>query len=128
MAYAENLGLKPHPDYRAARMIFGDIDPATATELFEMGMNGKPYFMSGPFQSPAECQAIIAKLTANCGKGGFNYTMAVSPEDLNLSGADWDQLSFEGEDEDSDEASGNEAPARLGVRVVDPHESRQPGE
>ena len=136
VAYAENLGLKPHSDYRAARMIFGDIDPAAATEFFQMGMNGKPYFMSGPFQSAAECQLILAKLTTRCGEGGFHYTMAIDPASSHLSGSDWDQLSFDGEVEDSDEEFEDDEEVcevsddvgvqkRPGVVVVEPNKSRR---
>ena len=81
VAYADSLGLKPHPDYRASKMILGDINPGQAVRIFEMGQNGKPFFVSGPFQSPEECAAIVAKLTERCGAKGFHYMIAVQPHD-----------------------------------------------
>lgn len=102
VAYAEKLGIKPHADFRAARMILGDIDPEKATTLFEMGRDGKPFFMSGPFQSPAECQMIIAKLTAVCGVDGFHFMMGIDPRRTMLSGHDFNELSFDDDDDDDD--------------------------
>jgi len=98
VAYAEQFGIKPHADFRAARMILGDIDASEAKSVFEMGKDGKPFFMSGPFQSPAECQMIIAKLTAVCGADGFHFVMAIDPRKTMLSGQDIDELSFDDED------------------------------
>ena len=99
VTYAESLGLKPHSDYRAARLIFGDIDPSAATERFELGKDGKPYFMPGPFQSPAECQLIMNKLTAVCGPQGFHFTMAMGPRGTMPPGTHFDELSFDDEDD-----------------------------
>ncbi|MEZ6031710.1 MAG: hypothetical protein R3C17_01280 [Planctomycetaceae bacterium] len=114
IAYAEDLGIKPHANFRSARMIFGDIDPAEATTLFEMGKDGKPYFMSGPYQSPAECQMIIAKLTAKCGVDGFHYVMAIDPSHELLTGTHFDELSFDDDtDEFDDEDEVNQSSFRL---------------
>lgn len=134
VAYAESLGLKPHADYRAVRMILGEIDPAMATETFEFGVNGKPHFIAGPLQSPAECQAICAKLKASCGDDGFHYTIPVNAGGLPSSDLDWDQLSFEEANDDFDEDAADHeetfepdriADASTGAKVivVEPNES-----
>ena len=111
VAYAERFGIKPHADFRAARMILGDIDSSKAKSVFEMGKDGKPFFTSGPFQSPAECQMIIAKLTAECGADGFHYIVGIDPRQTMLTDQDFDELSF---DDDKviyvgDEQSGDES-------------------
>jgi len=100
VAYADSLGIKPHADFRAARMILGDIDPAAARTILEMGKDGKPLFISGPFQSPAECQLIISKLTAKCGVDGFHFMMVAHPGHDNLSGPNFSELSFDDDDAD----------------------------
>jgi len=136
VAYAESLGLKPHPDYRAVRMILGDIDPSKAVETFEFGMDGKPYFMSGPFQSPAECQAICAKLKASCGEGGFHYMVPLHAGVSLPAAPDWNRLSFDDEDEDFEEDFGDDeetarprdvsdVPTGAKVIVVEPDESQR---
>jgi hypothetical protein len=41
------------------------------------GKDGKPFFMSGPYDTPARCRRIIDTLTRRCGPEGFHYTVAV---------------------------------------------------
>lgn len=79
VAYAGAIGLSPHRDYHKLRPIFNGVDPAAARETFEMGRDGKPYFISGPSQTSADCRRIIATLNANCGPDGFHY---VCPADV----------------------------------------------
>jgi hypothetical protein len=71
--YAANLGFPPHPDYHKAKVLFGDIDPGECTETFEFGQDGKPFFISGPFDDEARCRRILATLLERCGPGGFEY-------------------------------------------------------
>jgi len=101
--FARSVGLSPHPDYTRARQIFGDIDPAGSDREFEFGKDGKPFFVSGPNDSPGRCASIVGILQERCGKGGFDYVVAV-PGSM-LAGiddrADWDD---EYEDETDDEA------------------------
>jgi hypothetical protein len=108
IAYADRFGINPHPDFRTARLILGDIDSSVATQCFEMGREGKPFFVSGPYQSPAECRTIIARLAAKCGPDGFHF---ISPTDLGdhtLSGSDFEQLGFDVDYEDDDDFDDDE--------------------
>ena len=34
-----------------AKLLLGDIDPTTGTEVFESGKNGKPFYVNGPPES-----------------------------------------------------------------------------
>lgn len=77
--YARGLGLPPHPDYRKASPIFGDVDADCCTEEFVYGKDGKPYFVAGPYDSPWRCKQIIRTLTDHCGPDGFYYTIPVAP-------------------------------------------------
>lgn len=99
VAFAGQFGLRPHNDFRSARMILGDIDPTQATQFFEMGLNGKPYFIAGPHQSTAECRRIIEKLQAATGEGNFDYTMGISSTHPLISETEMDELMF---DDDGD--------------------------
>jgi hypothetical protein len=85
VAYAEELGLPPHPDYRKAREIFGDIDAGACREEFEYGRKGKPYFVGGPNDGPEKCRRIMNTLTHRLGHDGFHFTMPVNPSELELS-------------------------------------------
>lgn len=73
VAYAEALGLHPHPDYQKARLLFGTIDPAESSDVFEFGKDGKPLFIAGPFDTPARCHHILKTLAAHLGPDGFHY-------------------------------------------------------
>jgi hypothetical protein len=77
VAYANYLGLPPHPDYSKARMIFGDIDASLYPEEFEFGKEGKPLFIAGPHDSLAKCRRILASLDDSVGRGNYNFVMQV---------------------------------------------------
>ncbi len=78
--YAHGLGFPPHPDYRKARPIFGDIDAGTSSEEFEFGYNGKPFFVAGPNDNRQRCRAILSTLENNCGPGGYDFLLPVDFE------------------------------------------------
>ena len=86
--YARDLGLSPHPDYRKARLIFGDVDAGSCREEFVYGQDGKPYFVAGPYDSPWRCRQIIHTLTDRCGPDGFHYMMPLGAAGAALSGGD----------------------------------------
>ncbi len=73
VAYAQNLGFDPHPDFEVARHVLGEKDEDCKERVFKFGgPDGKPLFMAGPEDDP---QAIIDKLTARLGKDGFSYIL-----------------------------------------------------
>jgi hypothetical protein len=74
-AYARDLGFKPSPGYQVAKRIFGDIEATTCSVHFEFGQDGKPHFMSGPYDTPAKCRRIFDTLSKRCGPGGFHFTL-----------------------------------------------------
>ena len=80
--FAADAGLQPHRDYRKAKRIFGDIDPAACTEEFTYGKQGRHFFFAGPHDSPTRCRQIIETLTKRCGPDGFDYMMASSEPDF----------------------------------------------
>jgi hypothetical protein len=69
------LGLPPRPDYRAARLIFGDVDASACSERYEYGKNGKPFFMAGPYDDAAKCRSILHTLHQHCGPHGYHYML-----------------------------------------------------
>jgi hypothetical protein len=93
--YARDLGFEPHPDYRAARMIFGQIDPEACSEEFRYGRNGKPFFVAGPDDSPFRCESVIAQLAHYCGPDGFDYFV---PFDLQSDAFEADDEEYVDED------------------------------
>jgi hypothetical protein len=69
--YARDLGFPPHPDYRVARLIFGNIDAGECAETFEYGKDGKPCFINGPSDSFERCREITSILRNRCGDDGY---------------------------------------------------------
>jgi hypothetical protein len=101
VAYARRLGLAPHPDYPKAMHLFGDVDPTDSQAAFEFGKDGKPFFVSGPNDTPERCRQIVAILTKTCGAGRFHYLVSISGsprgEDMRIVGPD-DELIDEVDD------------------------------
>lgn len=75
--YAATLGFQPHKDYRLASILLQDADPGAVKEEIPVGgPDGKPFFISGPYDN---IQAIIAKLTRKVGIGNFDYMAQIGP-------------------------------------------------
>ncbi len=75
--YAKNIGIEPHPDYKKAKAIFGEINPEDCSEEFVFGKDGKPFYMNGPNDTPKESKKIIDKLTETCGPEGFHHLLRI---------------------------------------------------
>lgn len=104
VAYAREFGLHPHPDYQSAKLIFGDINAGECTEEFEYGKDGKPFFVAGPYDTPARCRAILAALERSRGPGGFHYLIPVGPDKEIRGIDDWEP---EDELEEENESGGS---------------------
>ena len=77
-AYAADFGFRPHPDYLVGRMIFADVDASDCSMSFKFGKEGKPFYMSGPYDSPEKSKRIIDTLTRRCGPDGFDFMVALN--------------------------------------------------
>ena len=73
VAWSRQFGFEPSPDYAAAARILGDTPLDTSGFSFPFGMEGKPFYISGPKDSPAKSKRIIDQLGEKCGLGGFDY-------------------------------------------------------
>lgn len=101
--YAQSFGFPPHPDYRHAAMLLGEIDPTACAHEFTFGRDGKPYYIQGPNESPAQASAIMQRVQ----EAGGHFL-------LQMLGAGSDELAdFEGGDDEFDleeEESPDESP------------------
>ena len=79
-AYAAALGLPAAKDTPTIEAIFGDIDAASCTETFTFGLDGKPYFVTGPNDTPARIQAIRKALDKVQGDSGAEAAVVEGPE------------------------------------------------
>lgn len=73
VTWAESIGFSPHKDYNSARKIFGDIDAAVCPREFEFGKDGKPFYVSGPHDSPAFVRKVMNTLERRVGPGNFGF-------------------------------------------------------
>jgi hypothetical protein len=103
VAYARELGFSPHPDYPKAMVLFGDINAAESEAQFEFGKDGKPFFVSGPNDSPERCKQIVAILNKTCGPDRFDYLVGVSGSQMMLLSPDADKAVFEEIEDFNDE-------------------------
>ena len=102
VAYAQELGLAPHRGYKLTRQMLGDIEVETSATSFQFGKKGKPFFMSGPYDTPAKIDRIIRTLTARVGPEGFDYIIGF--DDPNVLEGGVELLGELDEDWDDEEA------------------------
>ena len=69
-AYAKDLGFDPHADYHLSRQIFGDVDQEACSMSFQFGKDGKPFYISGPYDDP---RPVICTLERTAGRGNFEF-------------------------------------------------------
>ncbi|MFM8330953.1 MAG: hypothetical protein ACKN9T_04640 [Candidatus Methylumidiphilus sp.] len=62
VAYADELGLPPHEDYKIAKLLFGDVDASESDAVFGFGKDGNPCYIPGPYDSPAAQRRVIKQL------------------------------------------------------------------
>lgn len=69
--FAGSYGLPPSEGFAEAEAIFGDIEMADQT--FEFGKDGKPFFISGPNDSPTRIRRILDALEKYAGPDGVDF-------------------------------------------------------
>jgi hypothetical protein len=69
--YAAQLGFSPHPDFEQSRPHLGEW---SGEPKIECGRNGKPFYMSGPYDNPLK---ILKTLREKVGEGNFDYLTEV---------------------------------------------------
>lgn len=53
-AWAASNGVAPHRDFTVVEKLFGDVDADASDATFAFGLDGKPAYISGPDDSPAQ--------------------------------------------------------------------------
>lgn len=114
VAYAGNLGIRPHKDYYKAAPILGDLDTDRCSQDFEYGKDGLPLYIPGPYDSPARITLIRRILEDRCGRDGYHFILGGTALELDQD-PDW----FD-EEEDGDDVEG--APDLPGGEEGETHE------
>ena len=125
--YSTELHLLPPRVYSFTRVIFGAIDASDCLETFEFGKDGKPFFVSGPYDTPARCEQIRLALVSSVGQGNFEFLQLFDFRSGVSAGAfnrdDFDEYDFDEEGEDDfEEEDAAEAEIATGEETLQgPH-------
>lgn len=100
LEFAEDYGFMPHKVFSATTrfMLEEDDDEIELIEI-DCGMNGKPVYMQGPFESYRDVQKIIAQLNKTAGEGNYSIVQAGDlDEEEDYEDNDFDEEASEYED------------------------------
>ena len=78
--YARTLGFSPHPSYRGAKAIFGDVNAGACPVAYTFGQEGMPLYIRGPHESLSQARKIVDQLDKRCGEGKFHYLVPLDDE------------------------------------------------
>ena len=68
--YAQTLGLEPPREYKAAERLFGDVSADASDARFEFGCEGRPLYLRGPSETPAQVRQRLEQLRARWARTG----------------------------------------------------------
>lgn len=60
--FAADHGFQPSADYAKVAGFLDDVDPAKSRHSFEMGIDGKPTYVPGPFDSPTVISEMAERI------------------------------------------------------------------
>jgi hypothetical protein len=75
-AWSQSIGFPPHRDFAAVERLFGDVSADASEAEFQFGSDGKPLYISGPFDSPSLIRRRIEQLQKRLGDDGFEFETA----------------------------------------------------
>jgi hypothetical protein len=81
VAFARSLGIEPHRDYAATELLFGSAAADACDADFSFGYKGKPLYVPGPVDTPAEIRRRLAQLRRHLGEDGFEFAAATEDDD-----------------------------------------------
>lgn len=79
LEYAKKLGFEPHPDFyeQHADLILDPPDAHPRENQVEFGKDGKPYYVSGPYDSEQKARSVVNTLMRTCGPDNFHYLVSL---------------------------------------------------
>ncbi len=97
--YAEDLGFAPQKDFAFGKYVLDDLDDLEYVEV-EFGKDGKPFFVSGPFDNAERIRMTLDKAV---GEGNYDFLINIDEEDWDdEDDDDWDD--WDDEEEESKES------------------------
>lgn len=79
LEYAEKLGFQPHPDFKnqMADLILDPPDAHPRNNHVTFGKDGKPLFISGPYDDEYKINMVLSTLKRTRGEGNFDYVIGM---------------------------------------------------
>jgi len=66
-AWAASLGFAPHREFAVVERLFGDVNADACAATFQFGREGKPFYVPGPKESPAQVGRRFEQLRDSLG-------------------------------------------------------------
>ena len=75
LEFAAELGFQPYPDFKAllADIMLDPPDAHPRVDKVVFGKDGKPFFVSGPYDDQYKIASVLEKQNRTAGDGKFNY-------------------------------------------------------
>jgi hypothetical protein len=73
--WSASLGFPPPRNFAAVERLFGTVDPQACDVAFELGMGGKPLYVSGPGESVSVAHQHVERLQEQLGPDNFHYVV-----------------------------------------------------
>ena len=82
--YAARYGFQPHPDFKAqlCDQVLDPRDTHPRKNNVKFGKDGKPLYVSGPFDDERRIRSVISTLMRTAGEGNFDYVAALGSEEF----------------------------------------------
>ncbi len=83
LEYAEEYEFKPHKDFTSITrfMLEEDTDDIELIDI-ECGLDGKPFYVNGPYEDEAKTKQILAQLERTAGPGNYDFEILDEDDDM----------------------------------------------
>lgn len=99
--WSASLGFPPHPDFAAVERLFGTVSADACTTEFQFGREGKPFYIQGPSDTPAQARQRLAQVSRATGGSGKFLLVELDEVDFEVPALSW----FADEDHSAADAS-----------------------
>jgi hypothetical protein len=84
MEYAKGYGFDPHLDFtgQLANMVLDPPDAHPRTHTIEFGKDGKPFYVSGPYDDERKINRVLNTLNRTAGEGNFHFLAGFGGMDM----------------------------------------------
>jgi hypothetical protein len=74
--WSQSIGFAPHRDFATVEPVFGDVNADASDAVFRFGRDGKPFYISGPTDTPQLIQRRLAQVQKYLADHGPEYESA----------------------------------------------------